>query len=412
MENIISRPKYLALIEQYLHKQTIIVLTGQRRVGKSCVLKEFAHAKQLDAQANIIYIDKERREFDELISYTQLNTYIETHLEASKTNYILIDEVQDIEQFEKSLRSFYQEPNCEIVITGSNAQMLSSELSTLLGGRYHEIYIQSLTYEEYLRFHELPNTDESLRLYIETGGLPGLIHYDIHDEQQVMTYIGDVYNTVLLKDVVLRHHVRNVPFLRNLCRFVADNTGKLFSANNISKYMRSTQSAVTTDLVLKYLMHLAQAYILAQVRRYDIHGKRILETNDKYYYEDHGIRNMLVGGCHDTDIEKVIENIVYQQLIYMGFEVAVGQLQVGEVDFVCTRSTGERCYVQVSYLIASEETREREFGRLEAIKDNYPKYVLSMTPLVQRADANGITHLSLREFLTKGLGNRGLKIDY
>lgn len=402
MNNIISRTDYLTLIEQYLHKETIIVLTGQRRVGKSYVLKEFAQTRLLDANANVIYIDKEQREFDSLATYQDLNSYIDSHLVATKTNFILIDEVQDIEQFEKSLRAFRTQSNCEIIVTGSNAKMLSSELATLLGGRYHEIYIQSLTYLEYLRFHNLPNTDDSLRLYIQTGGLPGLIHYDIHSEQQVTTYIGDVYNTVLLKDVVLRHHVRNVAFLRNLCQFVADSTGKLLSATNISKYMRANQSAVTTDLVLKYILYLVDAYVLAQVKRYDIRGKRLLETNDKYYYEDHGIRNMLVGGCHDTDIEKVIENIVYQQLVHWGYEVTIGQLQVGEVDFVCQKE-GARCYIQVSYLIASEDTREREFGRLEAIKDNYPKYVISMTPLVQRNDANGIIHLSLREFLTKGL---------
>jgi len=256
---------------------------------------------------------------------------------------------------------------------------------------------------EYLRFHSLSDNEESLNLYIRTGGLPGLIHYDIHDEHQVLTYINDVYNTVLIKDVILRHHVRNVPFLKNLCQFVADNTGKLLSANNISKYMHANKSAVTTDLVLKYLLYLAEAYIITQVKRFDIHGKRVLETNDKYYYEDHGIRNMLVGGLHDTDIEKVIENIVYQQLIHLGFEVTVGQLQVGEIDFVCTKAEAGRIYIQVSYLIASEETRQREFGRLEAIKDNYPKYVISMTPLVTRNDSNGITHLSLREFLTNGL---------
>jgi len=399
----ILRTDYLKQIESYFGKETIIVLTGQRRVGKSFVLLQLAQQKQSLPQVNVIYIDKEKREYDAISDYRLLDEYIDHHLQRGKTNYILIDEVQEISEFEKSLRAFRREADCEIVVTGSNSDMLSGKLSTIIGGRYHEVYIQSLTYLEFLVFHSLSDSDESLRLYLHTGGLPGLIHYDIADEHQVLTYINDVYNTVLLKDVVLRHHVRNVPFLRNLCMFVADNTGKLFSATNISRYMRANHSSVTTDLVLKYLLYMAEAYILTRVSRYDIHGKRILETNDKYYYEDHGIRNMLVGGMHDNDIEKTIENIVYQQLIHWGYSVQVGQLQVGEVDFVCTRAEGSKLYIQVSYLMASDETRQREFGRLEAIRDNYPKYVISMTPLVSRNDSNGITHLSLREFLTAGL---------
>lgn len=337
------------------------------------------------------------------MDYKTLNVFLEHKIKRGKTNYILIDEVQDIVDFEKSIRDFRTEDDCEIVVTGSNSHILSSQLATLIGGRYHEVYIQSLMYQEYLQFHQLEDSDEALDLYLHTGGLPGLTHYDIRDSQQVMTYINDVYNTVLLKDIILRHHVRNVPFLRNLCQFVADNTGKLFSATAVSKYMRNNQSSVTTDLVLKYLQYMAEAYVVAQVKRYDIRGKRLLETNDKYYYEDHGIRNMLVGGCHDMDIEKVIENVVYQHLIHWGYDVSVGQLQVGEVDFVCTKGDAQRLYIQVSYIIGSEETRQREFGRLEAIADNYPKYVISMTPLVRRNDANGIIHLSLREFLTSRL---------
>lgn len=403
MQHIISRTDYLHTIEQYFFKETIVVLTGQRRVGKSYILKDLAEQKKLEAKSNVIYIDKEKRDFDDITEYKTLNAYLAQHIQRNKTNYILIDEVQDIAEFEKSIRNFQTESNCEIVVTGSNSSILSSQLASLIGGRYHEVYVQSLTYLEYLTFYQLPNTDESLALYIQTGGLPGLIHYDIHDMQQVQTYVNDVYNTVLLKDIILRHHVRNVPFLKNLCQFVADNTGKLFSANSVSKYMRNSMSAVTTDLVLKYLQYMSEAYIVTQVKRYDIRGKRLLETNDKFYYEDHGIRNMLVGGCHDTDIEKVIENIVYQQLIHLGYQVSVGQLQVGEIDFICTKGNEGRIYIQVSYLISSDDTRQREFGRLESIADNYPKYVISLTPFVHRTDANGIVHLSLREFLTHGL---------
>ena len=192
-----------------------------------------------------------------------------------------------------------------------------------------------------------------------------------------------------------------MPFLYNLVRFLADNTGKLISATSISKYMRGREESVSTDLALKYVKYLRDAYIVHKVERFEIRGKKLLESNDKYYFEDAGIRNTQTMVGRDKDIEKVIENIIYQQLIHNGYKVQVGQLQAGEIDFVCTKGTS-RIYVQASYLIASEETREREFGALKKIRDNYPKYVISMTPLVTRTDDDGIIHLSLREFLARG----------
>lgn len=400
--NIISRQHYTQLIENYCGKQTIIVLIGQRRVGKSYVLKDFATIKEKE-HANVIYIDKESREFDAITNAEELNQYIDKKLRSSKTNYILIDEVQEIEDYERSIRAYRVEPNCEVIITGSNAEIFSADLANKLGGRYHTIYIQSLTYLEFLDFFHLENNDDALQKYIQVGGLPGLVNYNIDNLREVSDYQSDVFNTVLLKDVVLRHKVRNVPFLEKLCHYIADNTGKLISSTGISKYIKSHGETATTDLTIKYLNYLAEAFILGRVSRFDIHGKRILETNEKFYFEDHGIRNRLVGNNRDKDIEKIIENIVYQHLVHLGYDITVGQLQVGEIDFVCERSAAERRYVQVAYLIANDETREREFGRLMSIKDNYPKYVISMTPLVRRTDDNGIIHLGLREFLTTGL---------
>ena len=397
----IIRQAYIDKIEKYLGKETIIVLVGQRRVGKSYMMKTVRDQKASNPDNNIIYIDKEKREFDSIRNYQDLNQYIDEHFVASKHNYILIDEIQDITEFERSIRSFRTEPNTDIIITGSNAKMLSNELSTLIGGRYKEIYIQSLSYKEFLVFHQLPDNDDSLAKYIQYGGLPGLAKIGL-EEDDAREYQMDIFHTVLLKNVIMRNRIRNVPFLENLVRFLADNTGKLISANSIAKYMKSQGESITSTVIINYISFLCEAYILHKVNRFDIHGKRIFETNDKFYFEDNGIRNALAGGTREGDIEKVIENIIYQHLIRLGYQVYVGQLQAGEIDFVCTKPDGQRIYVQASYIIADMATREREFGNLRAINDNYPKYVISMTPLLTRNDDNGITHLHLRKFLKEG----------
>jgi hypothetical protein len=398
----ILRQSYLDKIERYLGKDTIIILTGQRRIGKSYILRLFRDKVSQNQEFNVIFIDKEKHEFDDIKTYQDLNAYIDERRNKSKTNYILIDEIQDIEEFEKSVRSYYEEPDVEIVVTGSNSKMLSSDLSTLIGGRYKEIYIQALSYEEFMLFHQLPDSDDTLAKYIQFGGLPGLVKMGL-DEQDAREYQQDVYHTVLLKDVIMRNQIRNVPFLENLVRFLADNTGKIISANSIAKYMKSQGDSVTSTVIINYTKFLCDAYLIHKVNRYDIHGKKLFESNDKFYFEDNGLRNTLAGGSREGDIEKVIENIIYNHLIRLGYEVTVGQLQAGEIDFVCQKPEGQLLYVQASYIIADDATREREFGNLRAIKDNYPKYVISMTPLVSRQDSDGITHLHLRRFLTEGL---------
>ncbi len=396
----IVRQTYLDKIERYLGKDTIIILTGQRRVGKSYLLRLFRD--RISSEDNIIYINKEKKEFDDIKTYTDLNAFIDERRNPNRKNYILIDEIQDIDGFERSVRSYYEEPDVEIIITGSNSKMLSSDLSTLIGGRYKEIYVQALSYLEFMRFHQLSDSDDTLAQYIQFGGLPGLNRMGL-DEQDAREYQMDVYHTVLLKDVMMRNQIRNVPFLENLVRFLADNAGKLISASSISKYMKSQGESITSSAIINYISFLCDAYIIRKVNRYDIHGKRLFESNEKYYFEDHGIRNALARGTREGDIEKVIENIVYNHLIRLGYEVTVGQLQASEIDFVCSKPEGQRVYVQAAYLIADDATREREFGNLRAIKDNYPKYVISATPLVSRTDDNGITHLHLRRFLSNGL---------
>ena len=397
---LIERKHYHAKIQQWLGKDLIIVLTGQRRVGKSSILKMLA--EKMSQEGNVIYIDKEKHTFEAIQSHRDLNDYIDSHLDKGRKNFIMIDEVQDIAGFEHSLRSYYSEPQTEVIVTGSNARMLSGELATLIGGRYKEVYIQPLDYTEFMTFHQLSDSEQTLGAYIEYGGMPGLAAIGL-DKTLATEYLSDIYHTTLLKDVVMRNEIRNVSFLDRLVRFMADNEGKLISATSISRYMKSRGETLSPSVIINYQKMLSDAYMVHRVNRYDIHGRRIFDVNDKYYFEDHGIRNALTGGTRDEDIEKVIESIVYQHLVRMGYEVFVGQLQASEIDFVCRKPSGGRIYVQVAYLIADSGTREREFGNLQRINDNYPKYVISITPLVSRQDSNGITHLHLRNFLAEGL---------
>ena len=319
-----------------------------------------------------------------------MNAYIDERRDKTKTNYILIDEVQDIEGFENSIRSYYEESDIEIIVTGSNSNMLSGDLANKIGGRYKEVYVQALSYEEFMEFHKLPDSEDTLAKYIQFGGLPGFKKIGL-DEQDAREYQMDVYCTVLLKDVIKRNNIRNVPFLGNLVHFLADNAGKIISANSIAKYMRSQGENITSTAIINYAKYLCESFMIHKVNRYDIHGRKIFESNDKFYFEDNGIRNALVGSSRERNIEKVIENIIFNHLVRMGYEVMVGQLQADEIDFVCTKPKGERIYVQASYIIADDNTYECEFGNLRAIKDNYPKYVISMTPLVTKSDDNGIT---------------------
>ena len=396
---ILVRQNYLNKIEKYLGKDTIIVLTGQRRVGKSYTLRMLRDIKSKDESNNVIYVDKEKKCFDHIKTYQDLNAYIDAHYQSGKMNYILVDEIQEILEFERTVRSYVTEPDAEVVVTGSNANMLSKELSTIIGGRYKEIYVQSLNYKEFLQFHNLHDSDDALSKYIQFGGLPGLVKIGL-DEDDAIEYQKDVLSTVLLKDVISRNNIRNVPFLEKMTNFIADNIGKIVSATSISKFMKSQGTNVSPDTIIDYAQYLEDAYIIHKVNRYDIHGKRLFESNDKFYFEDHGLRNAQAEGTREGDIEKVVENIIYQHLVNLGFKVNVGQLQAGEIDFVCTKKAGaKRIYIQAAYIVADSETREREFGNMHNIKDNYPKYVVSMTPLVTRNDDNGITHLHLRNFL-------------
>ena len=399
---ILTRKHYADKVDSWIGKGNIIVLVGPRRVGKSYILKDFIERHSQEEDINVIYVDKEKKAFKNIKTKDDLDNYIESFYLLGKHNCILVDEVQQIERFEESICSWYTEDNTDVIITGSNSKMLSGDLSTLLAGRYVEIRVHPLTYPEFLEFHGLEDSDDSLMIYLNYGGLPGLRQIGLDSDEHVWAYLSSVFNTIMLKDIIERHDIRNVPFLNNLIAFYADTTGKLTSANSISKYMKSQGENISSNLVLLYRSFYQEAYLLNAVSRYDIHGKRILESNEKIYWDDLGLRNLKAEGGIDSYIEKVIENAVYKHLCFLGYKVQVGVLGAGEVDFVCTKPD-KTAYVQVTYLMGDQSTRNREFGPLEKIRDNHPKYVISATPLLTSRDENGIKHISLREFLTKGI---------
>ncbi len=398
---IINRNIYVDHIMRFIDKGMMIALTGQRRVGKSYVLRQIVQELTMsNPRANVIFINKEKKKFADIRTDDDLSAYLEGKLIEDKDNYLLIDEVQDIEGFENTLRSLNADEECQIIITGSNAKMLSSELSTYLGGRYIDIHIQSLSYREFLQFHQLQDSQESLDQYLSFGGLPHLYRLGLENEDMVWEYIHNIYNTIVLKDVVEREGLRNVTLFENIMTFVSDNTGQLVSATSISKYLKSQKIDLSPLTAINYLKSAGNAYIINKVPRYDIHGKKLLETNDKYYFEDLGLRNSLVGSNRAKDMEKVMENAAYLHLKSLGYKVTVGTIPNGEIDFVAEKN-GKTVYFQIAYLLADDNTIQREFGNLMAIKDNYPKYVVSMDTISKPKDYDGITHISLRQMLMK-----------
>ena len=397
---IINRTIYTERILPFVGKGIIKVLTGQRRVGKSCILQQLItdiQAKNPDA--NIVFINLEFEEFRPIKTETDLFDYLKDKFISNKDNYLFIDEVQDIVGFEHVLRSLQSKNTCDIFVTGSNAKMLSSELSTYLAGRYIEFHIHSLSYPEFLVFHKLLDTNQSLMLYLTYGGLPYLSMFSLTDEY-VYEYLRNVYSTILLRDVVQRENIRNVDFLETLLLYVADNVGNLFSASNISKYLKSQRTEINTNQVINYLRLLSNAYIINKVGRVDVNGLKKFEIGEKYFFEDIGLRNCHVGFSLQRDIHKLIENAVFLHLQGLQYEVFVGKKDNLEIDFVAVKQ-GKRIYVQATYLLADENTQKREFGNLSSIQDNYPKYVVSLDEFYRQSDNEGIKHIHLREFLMK-----------
>jgi len=397
--NIINRPIYTERIKPFIGKSIIKVLTGQRRVGKSYILLQLMQEiKNTVPDANIVYINLEFEEFRTIKNDADLFNFLKDKFVNEKANFLFIDETQDIIGFENVLRSLLAKNTCDIFITGSNAKMLSSELSTYLAGRYIEFHVQSLNYLEFLVFHKLENSSQSLMIYLTYGGLPYLSNLSLTDEY-AFEYLRNVYSTIMLKDVVQRENIRNVDFLEKLLHYIADNIGSLFSANNISKYLKSQRTELSTNMVISYLRSLCNAYLIYKVGRIDINGLKKFEIGDKYFFEDIGLRNCQTSFSLQRDISKLMENAVYLHLKNLQYEVFVGKKDNLEVDFVGIKQ-GKKIYVQVAYLLADENTRKREFGNLQSITDNYPKYVVTLDDFFRESDFEGIKHLNLRDFLS------------
>lgn len=400
MIQLIKRPSYTERIAPFINKNIIKVLTGQRRVGKSSILRQIQdHIMQTQPESNTICINKELEEYSFIRTHDDLSQYVKDHLKEGKANYLFIDEVQDIQGFENTLRSLQAQDACDIFITGSSATMLSSELSTYLSGRYVEFHIHSLTYQEFLEFHKVDASTQSLRNYLTFGGLPYLSNLPL-EQEIVFEYLRNVYSTIILKDVVKREGIRNVDFLETLAIYTADNVGNLFSANNISRYLKSQHVNISALQVINYLKALQNAYLINKVRRIDVNGLHTFEIGDKYYFEDLGLRNCHFGFSMQKDIHKLMENAIFLHLAQQHYEVFTGQQTGGkEIDFV-GRKGDEIIYIQSAYLLADEKTREREFGNLQAIRNNYPKYVVSLDEWTSGSSVDGIKHVHLGEFLT------------
>lgn len=397
---LLERQGYSERIERMFGKGMVVALTGQRRVGKSCVMRRIYEKYSQDNHNNVIYIDMEKTAFADITNYKNLEAYVAERLDTTKENYLFIDEVLEIQDFEKAILSLLSDESCQIMVTGSNAKMLSSELSTRLRGRYMGYHIHGLDYEEFIEFHNLQDSDDSLSLFLQYGGLPQLRQLGLENTDLVDDYLDNVINTIVLRDIIERENIRNVPLLRTLVRFIADNIGKQFSARSIVGFLKSQNTEASTNMVLNYLEYLSNAYIIDRIGRYNIHGKKLLELGDSFYFEDLGLRNHLVGGNRHFDIEKVMENAVYRHLLRLGYTVYIGILHKAEIDFVAERQ-GSTVYIQVCYMLASEDTVEREFGNLRMIKDSHPKYVVSMDRMYGDTNVDGIRHLHLRDFLTR-----------
>jgi predicted AAA+ superfamily ATPase len=399
IKKYVKRENYLARIRPFVGKDLIKVLVGQRRVGKSYLLFQIMDEllRRGEARESFLYINKELYEFNQIRNYKDVLAYIGEQERRRKVKHIFIDEIQDIEHFEKALRHLQSKGSYDIYCTGSNAYLLSGELATYLSGRYVQFEILSLNYPEFLKFHRLENGKDALLKYFRYGGLPYLKNLSLEDET-ANEYLKSIYDTIILKDVVSRYKIRNVDFMRRLVEYVADNVGSLVSAKKISDFLKSQKIQTSPNVVLNYLDALVSAFLVFKVRRVEIQGKKIFEVNEKYYFEDLGLRNALVPYRPD-DIGKILENAVYMHLRSLGFSVRIGKLGEKEVDFIAEKNR-KTIYVQVAYVINGAETREREFGPLLAIRDNYPKYVVSMDE-VNLGEYEGIRHVHVMDFLSR-----------
>ena len=391
-----TRTVYLDRLRPYMNSNLIKVITGQRRVGKSYLLYQIIQeVLQLNPESVVLYINKEDLAFSAIKTAEDLDLYVQNNKSKTSKNYLFIDEIQDIENFESALRSLLLDESLDIYCTGSNANLLSGDIAGYLSGRYIEIQVHSLSYTEFLLFQGLVSNIKNLNLYLKYGGLPYLKHLKLEDDI-VFEYLKNIYSTIIYKDIIHRYSIRNIPFLEQLVLFLASNTGSIFSSKKISDFLKSQGINIAPNQVQIYIAYLFNAFIIRSVARFDIIGKRLFEVGEKYYFENLGIRNAL-WGYRLEDQGKILENAVYNHLAYCGYKISIGMLGAKEIDFIAEKN-GEKKYVQVALRILEASTYEREFGNLLAIKDNYPKLVITLDTFSGNTAA-GIQIIDLETFL-------------
>lgn len=398
---MIKRELYMKRIRPFIGSDIIKVMTGIRRCGKSVML-ELIKQELIESGVNptqFISINFEDLSFSHLQTAQSLHDEITSRAkEIGGKVYLFFDEIQEVKDWEKCINSFRVSLDCDIYITGSNAKLLSGELATYLGGRYVEFVIYPFSFGEFIELYHPINPDVSIQQcfqkYLITGGMPYLANIRYADEPSKQ-YLHDLFNSVQLKDIVKRNKIRDVDLLERIIAYVIANVGTTFSASSLAKFLKSEQRTVAPETILNYIKYCCDAYLFYQVKRVDLQGKQILSTNEKYYIADHGIREAVYGG-NMRDINLILENIVYLELLRRGYNVTVGKTRNKEIDFVCDKH-GEKLYVQVTYLLASEDTIKREFGAYDTIQDNFPKYVVSLDEFDM--SRNGIKHQNIRDFL-------------
>ncbi len=398
---MIKREQYMKRIHPFIGGDLIKVITGMRRAGKSVMLeliKDELRAMGVADDCMISYNFEDLR-YVQFLDGVLLHDEILRRCKSVKGKvYLFFDEIQEVAYWEKCVNSLRVTIDCDIYITGSNAKLLSGELATYLAGRYVEFVIYPFSFSEFLSLiHEAKPTiscEEAFRLYVLRGGMPHLsaLHYE---EDAARQYLLDLFHAVQLKDVIVRNKIRDVDLLSRLIEYVIANTGALFSARSLVRFFKSENRKVAVDTVLNYLRYGCDAFLFYRVKREDLHGKQILASSEKYYIADHGIREALYG-TNQRDINLILENIVYLECLRRGYTVTVGKMGEKEIDFVCER-WGERLYIQVAYLLSEESTVQREFGAYDGVRDNFPKYVLSLDNF--DFSRNGIRHQNLISWL-------------
>ncbi|RLC31501.1 MAG: ATPase [Deltaproteobacteria bacterium] len=395
-----KRNLYIDRIRPFVGKPVVKVITGMRRVGKSCLLRLMIDglADRGKNGKGILYINKESLDWNFIQNHNDLNAYVKAAFSDVKgEKYLFVDEIQEIDGWEKAVASFLSGGGIDIYIAGSNANLLSSEIATLISGRYIEIPVYGLSFGEFVFFRKQSgqNYKEEFSTYLWAGGFPAIHHFDLNREI-VYQYVSSIYDTILLKDVIKGNNIRNVSLLENITHYIFDNIGNIFTAKKVSDYLKSRRIRVGAETVQNYISYLVSTFSVFKVPRFDVRGKRLLELHEKYYLGDVALRHALLG-YREGDISGILENIVFLELKRRGYRVFLGKAGNREIDFIAEKEN-RKIYIQVAYLLTSPETVEREFSVLHSVKDNYPKYVISMDEIFG-TDVHGIKRINLVDFL-------------